>query len=176
MPLDTTDDADHPPKHDHEVLKVAKPFEGFGPIPLMTDHEKEVFNALRLYSKTVAGPLTPSPAHLGDSVGQRPVRIGGSASWPDTVTAALDSASPHQRMALLGRLWLLSRDDYKRLNIESPRYMASVSTPGRGDWDLLRSGVDIIDLMIGLDDYAKSLGLTTLDDAGVLALVRATAK
>ncbi len=79
-------------------------------------------------------------------------------------------------MALLGRLWLLSRDDYKRLNIESPSYMASVSTPGRGDWDLLRSGVDIIDLMIGLDDYAKSLGLTTLDDAGVLALVRATAK
>ena len=153
-------------------VNAPKRFKGFGKIPKLTEAEAESLKEIRPYAITMGGPLDPIPGELGDDIGTRPVRIGTSGNWADSVTAQLDSGSPVFRQELLGRVWLQSREDAKRLLVELPRFLATVSKNTRGDWHALNSDVDLVEFMIGLEHFAASLGLKTMDDEAVLALAR----
>lgn len=69
------------------------------------------------------------------------------------------------------RIWLWSREDAKRLEIELPRLLASRTRKLRGAWYDLNAEVSLQDLRADIEKLADNLGLLVMDDDGVIEIL-----
>ena len=138
--------------------------------PPLTRTQRDAIKRQALCGLCFVGPFEPITI---DSKQVRAIAPVLNSSWRDTVSEAVDKASPQFAMGLLLRGWLRTKVDALRLLAELPRFMSRQATKQRGEWWGLPVQTDPMKFQIDLTEFANGLGLELLDDLDVLKELRA---
>lgn len=76
---------------------------------------KTAFRQGRFVAIYLAGPADLVPRKMGDNYGARPVKIGHTSSYKDSISDVLDGASPFWEQRMFLRVWVSGKENAKTL-------------------------------------------------------------
>lgn len=129
---------------------------------------KRAFDHFAPAAVYVAGPREIIPRYMGDNMGGRPIRIGRTGSFKDTISSSLNSASPYWWQGVLFRVWLRHEVDAVILADHLPGLVAERGGKARPGWLDLGVEADIDILELEAHDLARRLKMQAWDDDGLI--------
>jgi hypothetical protein len=120
----------------------------------------------------VAGPKVVVAKRLGDNRGCRPIKIGITTAWVDTISNNLDGASALYPQGVLFRLWCSNTGRAKFLEMQIGGYIAKHSDPLRKAWCDLGPDLNIVRFQKAIRQVATDHGIVTWSDGELIDYLR----
>ena len=120
----------------------------------------------------VAGPDQVVFTRPAQNRGSRPLKIGVTTAWADTITNNLDSSSPFYWQGVLFRLWCSSVDKARMLESLVAGHLKDHSDPLRKSWADLGPDLDTKQFENAIRKLGKEYNVATWTDAELVAKLK----
>jgi hypothetical protein len=137
-------------------------------IPKAPAWVKEIIRKKGYCALYVAGPVEPVAKRIGANRGARPIRIGTTRAWEDTISQTLDHGSWSVKSCVLFRVWFATDFAMDQIGDLTIQTMKEHADPMRKNWFDLGPELDIAQFQISLIETAHDIGFKAWSDEGLL--------